>query len=85
MVGVGATAGRPMKPSQGARRAAMKGPTHLRFGERLELTLGEATSRQAFDSALHGWILAGVIGVLPFFFLVLVFALSREVQRGSRI
>ena len=74
-----------MKPSQGSRRAAMKGPTHLRFGERLELTLGEATSRQAFDSALHGWILAGVIGVLPFFFLVLVFALSREVQRGSRI
>ena len=43
------------------------------------MSLGEATRHQALGSALHGWILAGAIDVLPLFFLVLAFLLSREV------
>lgn len=43
------------------------------------MSLGEATRRQAFGSALHGWILAGAIDVMPLFFLILAFSLSREV------
>ena len=35
------------------------------------MSLGEATRRQALGSAMHGWILAGAIDVLPLFFLVL--------------
>src|SRR5262249_45061036 len=43
------------------------------------MSLGEATRHQALGSALHGWILAGAIDLLPLFFLVLAFLLSREV------
>lgn len=43
------------------------------------LTLGEATRKQMFGSALHGWILAGAIDVLPLLILAFVFVISREV------
>lgn len=43
------------------------------------MSLGEATRHQVFGSALHGWILAGAIDVLPLLFLILTFAVSREV------
>ncbi len=45
----------------------------------LPMSLGQATRKQAFGSALHGWILAGAIDVLPLLFLALIFILSREV------
>ena len=45
----------------------------------LPMSLGEATRKQTFGSALHGWILAGAIDVLPLMFLGLIFILSREV------
>jgi hypothetical protein len=31
-----------------------------------------------FGSAAHGWILASAIDVMPFFFLIAVFLMSRE-------
>jgi hypothetical protein len=43
------------------------------------MTLGEATRKQVFGSALHGWILAGAIDVLPLLFLAICFVISREV------
>ena len=43
------------------------------------MSVGEATRRQMFGAALHAWILASVIDMLPLFFLILAFALSREV------
>lgn len=42
------------------------------------ISLGEATRSQMFGSAAHGWILAGAIDVMPFFFLIAVFLMSRE-------
>jgi hypothetical protein len=42
------------------------------------MSVGEATRRQVFGSALHGWVLAGAIDVLPLLLLVLAFVLSRE-------
>ncbi len=49
------------------------------------MSLGEATREQALGSALHGWILAGAIDVLPLFFLVLAFLLSREVWLNEAV
>jgi hypothetical protein len=49
------------------------------------MSLGEATRRQALGSATHGWILAGAIDVLPLFFLVLAFVLSREVWLNEEV
>jgi hypothetical protein len=49
------------------------------------MSLGEATRHQAFGSALHGWVLAGAIDVLPLFFLVLAFLLSREVWLNEAV
>ncbi len=49
------------------------------------LSLGEATRHQAFGAAAHGWILAGAIDVLPLFFLILAFALSREVWLNEEV
>ena len=34
---------------------------------------------------MHGWILAGAIDVLPLFFLVLAFVLSREVWLNEEV
>jgi hypothetical protein len=49
------------------------------------MSLGEATRRQAFGSAMHGWILAGAIDVLPLFFLILAFVFSREVWLNEAV
>src|SRR4029077_11227078 len=49
------------------------------------MSLGEATRHQALGSALHGWILAGAIDLLPLFFLVLAFVLSREVWLNEAV
>jgi uncharacterized membrane protein len=49
------------------------------------LSVGEATRSQIFGAAAHGWILAGVIDVLPFFFLVLAFIFSREVWHNEHV
>lgn len=43
------------------------------------MSLGEATRKQFVGSALHGWILAGAIDILPLLFLAMIFVLSREV------
>jgi hypothetical protein len=42
------------------------------------ISLGEATRAQMFGSALHGWLLAGGIDVMPFIFFVCGFLTSRE-------
>jgi hypothetical protein len=56
-----------------AGRHAVEAPVFL------PMSLGEATRKQALGSALHGWILAGAIDVLPLMFLALIFVMSREV------
>jgi hypothetical protein len=43
------------------------------------VSLGEATRHQVLGSALHGWVLAGAIDVLPLLLLAMVFVMSREV------
>lgn len=43
------------------------------------MSLGEATRKQILGSALQGWILAGVIDVLPLIFMAIAFFMSREV------
>jgi hypothetical protein len=45
----------------------------------ISMTLGEATRKQVLGSALHGWILAGAIDILPLMFLAITFVISREV------
>jgi hypothetical protein len=49
------------------------------------MSLGEATRSQMFGSAAHGWILAGVIDVLPLLFLFIAFLLSREVWLNETV
>ena len=49
------------------------------------LSLGEATRRQMFGSAMHGWILAGAIDLLPFIFLFIAFVMSREVWMNGDV
>ena len=49
------------------------------------MSVGEATRRQAFGSAMHGWILASVIDLLPLFFLILAFVFSREVWLNEEV
>jgi hypothetical protein len=51
----------------------------------MPMSLGEATRKQVLGSALHGWILAGAIDVLPLLFLALVFVLSREVWMNETV
>jgi hypothetical protein len=49
------------------------------------MSVGEATRHQMFGSALHGWILASVIDLLPLFFLILAFVMSREAWMNEQI
>jgi hypothetical protein len=42
------------------------------------ISLGEATRAQMFGSALHGWLLAAGIDVMPFIFFFCGFLISRE-------
>lgn len=42
------------------------------------MSLGEATRRQVLGSAMHGWIMAGAIDVIPLLLLLLAFVMSRE-------
>jgi hypothetical protein len=49
------------------------------------MSVGEATREQWAGSALHGWILASVIDLLPLFFLILAFLMSREVWMNEDI
>lgn len=48
-------------------------------------SIGEATRRQILGAAMHGWILASAIDLLPFFFLILGFVLSREVWLNEEV
>lgn len=43
------------------------------------ISVGEATRRQVFGTALHGWVIAAAIDVLPLLLLSIAFVLSREV------
>jgi hypothetical protein len=43
------------------------------------MTLGEATRSQILGSAMHGWILAGALDVLPLLIFAFTFIISREV------
>lgn len=49
------------------------------------MSLGEATRRQIGGSALHGWILAGAIDILPLLFLAILFVMSREVWMHQEV
>lgn len=62
-----------------AERVAIDSPVFV------PMSLGEATRKQVLGSALHGWILAGAIDVLPLLFLILTFAASREVWLNEDI
>lgn len=62
-----------------AERKKIEGPVFM------PISRGEATRSQMFGSALHGWVLAGAIDVLPLIFLALTFVLSREVWLQERI
>lgn len=42
------------------------------------MSLGEATRKQVLGSAMHGWIMAGAIDVIPLLLLLLAFIMSRE-------
>jgi hypothetical protein len=42
------------------------------------MSLGEATRKQVLGSAMHGWIMAGAIDVIPLLLLLLAFVMSRE-------
>ncbi|HEX4571373.1 MAG TPA: hypothetical protein VH184_13160, partial [Dongiaceae bacterium] len=55
-----------------AERQAVELPTFT------PISLGEATRSQMFGSAAHGWILASAIDLMPFFFLIAAFLMSRE-------
>jgi hypothetical protein len=49
------------------------------------LSVGEATRNQIFGTALHGWILAGVIDIVPLLLLIIAFAMSREVWMNEEV
>jgi hypothetical protein len=49
------------------------------------MSLGEATRKQILGAAMHGWILASAIDLLPLFFLILAFVLSREVWLNEEV
>ena len=49
------------------------------------MSLGEATRHQILGAAMHGWILASAIDLLPLFFLILGFVLSREVWLNEQV
>ena len=51
----------------------------------MPMSIGEATRRQILGAAMHGWILASAIDLLPFFFLILGFVLSREVWLNEEV
>ena len=51
----------------------------------IPMSLGDATRRQILGAAMHGWILASAIDLLPFFFLILGFVLSREVWLNEEV
>jgi len=62
-----------------AKRQFVKAPVFA------PMSLGDATRRQMLGAAMHGWILAGAIDLLPFFFLCLAFFLSREVWLNEEV
>jgi hypothetical protein len=45
----------------------------------MPISLGEATRRQIFGAAMHAWILASVIDLMPLMFLLIGYISSREV------
>jgi hypothetical protein len=49
------------------------------------LSMGDATRAQILGAAMHGWILAGAIDVLPFVFLTIAFFMSREVWHNQQV
>jgi hypothetical protein len=49
------------------------------------LSLGEATRRQFFGSAMQGWILAAVIDLLPLLIFSFAFVISREVAMHQEV
>ena len=49
------------------------------------MSVGEATRKQILGAAMHGWILASAIDLLPLFFLILAFVLSREVWLNEEV
>ena len=57
---------------------ALKSRAQVAVPTFVPMSLGEATRKQAFGSAMHGWIMAGAIDVIPLFLLVLVFVLAQE-------
>ena len=64
---------------------ALEGREQIDVPAFVPFSVGEATRRQAFSAALHGWILAGAIDVLPLLCLFLAFAMSREVGHQQQI
>jgi hypothetical protein len=51
----------------------------------ISMTLGEATRKQIIGSALHGWLMASTIDVLPLLFMLIGFIISREVWLNEEI
>ena len=49
------------------------------------MSLGEATRKQAFGSAMHGWIIAGAVDLMPLLCLIIAFILSREVWHNEQV
>jgi len=49
------------------------------------MAIADATRRQMLGAAMHGWIMAGVIDLLPLLFLILAFAFSREVYLNEEV
>jgi hypothetical protein len=49
------------------------------------ISVGEATRNQMFGTAMHGWILAGVIDIVPLLLLIIAFAMSREVWMNEEV
>jgi len=60
-------------------RVTVEAPTFVPF------SVGEATRKQVVNAAMHGWILAGAIDVLPLLCLCLAFAISREVAHQQLV
>ena len=62
-----------------ADREQVQAPTFVPF------SMGEATRRQMLGAAMHGWILAAAIDILPFVFLIVAFLMSREVWHNEQV